>query len=184
MLWLLHLIMGSLNTWFPTFYVSLDLITALFLYRIASIFVTQKLKDQIQEKEGYAVDSKDLQYQLEDRLDIPKAVLLVYLFNPLTLCNCVGLTTTVFSNFLLSVTLYALIAGHRFLFLWFAAFETLRNLYPVVLLAPASLIFARGQWQRIVPLFSIFAAICLCLSWLNYSIIGNWNFLDGTLGFM
>lgn len=184
MLWLLRVLMESLQSWFLSFYALLDILTALILYRVASIFVQRKLKSQKQGKQVYAADSKDLQYQIEDQLDIPKAVLAVYLFNPMALFNCAGLTTTVFSNFLLSVTLYALVAERRLLFLWLAAFETLRNLYPIVLLAPASLIFAKGRLHRIGTLISVFAFICVCLSWLNYSIVRDWNFLDGTLGFM
>lgn len=184
MLWLLQIIIDTLNSWFPTFYALLEMVTALILYRVATLFVKQKFLTQMQGKEQYAADTKDLQYQIEDCLDIPKAVLLVYLFNPLALCNCAGLTMTVFSNFLFSIILYALITGHRILFLCFTAFETLRNLYPVVLLAPASLIFAKGQLHRTITLISIFGLICFCISWLNYIVIRDWNFLNGTLGFM
>uniref|UniRef100_A0A1A9UMZ6 Phosphatidylinositol glycan anchor biosynthesis class U protein n=1 Tax=Glossina austeni TaxID=7395 RepID=A0A1A9UMZ6_GLOAU len=184
MLWLLWHATNLLQGWLPLLYVMLDLMTAIVLYKASQLFVRKKLSEQSKELEHYAAGTEDLQYQTIDELTMPRCVLLAYLFNPLALFNCAGLTCTIFSNFLLSMALYGLVDRRAMLFSLCVALEAMRNMYPIVLLAPAVLVFGKKQVKPIVYFLFIFISTCMIICWLNYKIVGNWRYLDGTLGFI
>ncbi|TMW40039.1 hypothetical protein DOY81_014881 [Sarcophaga bullata] len=105
-----------------------------FLYKTSKIFVRKKLQQQTREVKLYAKDTEELQFQREDEIDIPFLVLMAYLFNPLAIFNCAGLTCTVFSNLFLALALYGLVDFRVLIFFICIAIEFQRNLYPIVLL--------------------------------------------------
>ncbi|KAH8377563.1 hypothetical protein KR093_005964 [Drosophila rubida] len=168
----------------PLLYVLCDLCTAALLYSMSRSFVAQKLKQQNIESKDYDKDSVELQYSERDHYDISKMVLVAYLFNPLTIMSCIGLTSTVLSNFLLASFLCALIRRHLLICLVLLAFETVRSLYPVVLIAPLLLIFARRSAVLGTAIFLVFVSFCLAIAGANFWVMNSWNFLDGTLGFI
>lgn len=86
----------------PFLYISFDLLTGLLLHKMTKEFIKQKISTQEQEKLNYAEDTIDIQYHDSDLENIPDNVLRMYLFNPLSLANCIGLTSTVFTNCLLA----------------------------------------------------------------------------------
>ncbi|EDW64591.1 phosphatidylinositol glycan anchor biosynthesis class U protein [Drosophila virilis] len=170
--------------WLPFLYILLDLCTAALLYSMSRTFVAQKLQQQRQERKDYAKDTEELQYSANDKYIIPELVLVAYLFNPLTILSCVALTSTVLSNLLLAMFLYTMIRRQLFISVALLAFETVRSLYPVVLIAPLLLLFARRSVSLGIGICLLFATCCLAVAGANYFVMNSWNFLDGTLGFI
>uniref|UniRef100_A0A1I8MAW0 GPI transamidase subunit PIG-U n=1 Tax=Musca domestica TaxID=7370 RepID=A0A1I8MAW0_MUSDO len=186
-LWFLTFAAEYLKHWLPFLYVLIDICTACVLYKASKVFVRRKLTVQCAELVHYAKDTEELQYHQSDESTIPFLVLMAYLFNPLSIFNSAGLTSTVFSNLLLSLALYGLIDHHLLMFLFAAVIESHRNLYPVILLAPAVLVFNKnGKLKTILHVIVPFIVLSFALFRLNYSLMGDesWNFIDGTLGFM
>ncbi|KAL7740958.1 hypothetical protein ACLKA6_014109 [Drosophila palustris] len=168
----------------PLLYIILDLCTATLLYSMSRSFVERKLLQMRTESQDYNKDATELQYNDKDVNDISKMVLVAYLFNPLTVMSCIGLTSTVLSNLLLATYLYALNKRQLLVCLVLLAFETVRSLYPVVLIAPLLLVFARRSVGLGIALFMIFVSCCLIIAGANFLVLNSWNFLDGTLGFI
>ena len=112
-----------------------------------------------------------------------------YLFNPYIVLNCVGLTTTVFTNFLIAVTLLAMIKQFIWLFCFSIALLTLQGLYPICLIVPATIYTIKDVnpsqlMSTIAKIFSIFGIIIILLFFISYSIMGSFTFLKSTLGFI
>lgn len=172
--------------WIPVIYVLTDCLTALLLFLISRDFVLSKLLQQESEKQSYAADSHELQVQPSDFDAIPRCVFYAYIYNPLLVLNCAGLTSTVFGNFFLALTLYCL--SKRFLHgsLFFLAIETMRSMYPVVLLAPIVLVFQRkrNSIAYSICIVMLFALMCATIAWVNFCVLHSWSFLNGTLGFI
>ncbi|XP_061396447.1 phosphatidylinositol glycan anchor biosynthesis class U protein-like [Musca vetustissima] len=87
----------------------------------------------------------------------------------------------------LSLALYALVDHHLMLFLFSVVIESHRNLYPVILLAPAVLVFNKsGKVKAILHIALSFVVLSIAMFRLNYALMGDksWNFIDGTLGFI
>ncbi|XP_022225993.2 phosphatidylinositol glycan anchor biosynthesis class U protein [Drosophila obscura] len=170
--------------WLPIFYIVLDLLTGALLYNLSVRFVKQKLQKQRLERKNYAKDTEQLQYNDDDNYDIPELVLIAYLFNPLTVLSCIGLTSTVLSNLFLALFLYFLTNGLLLPCIVLLAFETVRSLYPIVLMAPLLLVFARRSIVGGVILSVLFAVACIIVAAASYLVMHSWTFLDGTLGFI
>ncbi|KAH8335225.1 hypothetical protein KR067_004101 [Drosophila pandora] len=168
----------------PVFYILLDIFTAALLYMMAQRFVRKKQDQQIVEGKEYAKDTTELQFSGSDKLDIPELVIVAYLFNPLTVLSCVGMTSTVFSNLFLAAFLYCLTKGLHLPCLLILAFETVRSFYPIVLLAPLLLTFSGRSIRSGFLISLLFAVCCLVISLANFFVLNSWNFLDGTLGFI
>lgn len=137
--------------------------------------------------------SVQLQLTADDVSAIPTYVALAYLFNPYSIFNCVGLTTTVISNFLLATFLYSLLRRNRWLSCLCLALETQRNFYPFVLIVPAMMILTEDSAKttrngRIVK--SLFVALIYltmlgAINGLCFMVMQqDWGFLQSTYGFM
>lgn len=122
-----------------------------------------------------------------DISEIPFYCALAYLFNPYSILNCVGQTTTIWSNFLLAVMLLALSKQWKMLCLLSLALETQKNFYPVILIVPIALSFSESNKSKIVSrtvTILIFLAFVVGLQYLSYELMGSWKFLDSTYGFI
>nr|XP_036226499.1 phosphatidylinositol glycan anchor biosynthesis class U protein [Bactrocera oleae] len=184
---LLVRIFSAISSIVPIFYILVDLLTATLLFKLAQKFVRTKLVEQKTEALQFAVGTEELQVQASDMDVIPRCVLLAYLFNPLSLLSCAGLTSTVFSNFLLALVLYFLVQRHLIPCVICLALETMRNLYPLVLIAPVVLVFtqrSKSTTAGAIGVLALFAAACLAITGFNYAIIHSWSFIDATLGFI
>lgn len=124
-----------------------------------------------------------------DLTEIPVYVTMAYLFNPYSVLNCVGLTTTVWSNFLLAGFFYFLSRKNSILSCLFLALETQRNFYPFVLIVPAMLILSKSGEQlmnkaKMVQVLFIYLFVFIGLNCASFYLIKDWNFLSATFGFM
>lgn len=115
-------------------------------------------------------------------------VAMAYLFNPYSVLNCVGLTTTVWSNFLLAGFFYFLSQRNTVLSCLFLSLETQRNFYPFVLIVPAMLILGKSgdrlNKAKMAQVFFIYAGIFVGLNYGAFYLLQDWNFLNATFGFM
>ncbi|EFN62573.1 Phosphatidylinositol glycan anchor biosynthesis class U protein [Camponotus floridanus] len=113
-----------------------------------------------------------------------------YLFNPYIILNCVGLTTTVFTNLLYSIALVSMMRRSIFWSCMSIALLTLQGLYPVSLMVPATIHIASAAKNRrtnyfyIVTMIIIFTSVLTALFIISYNIMGSWSFLRNTLGFI
>ncbi|XP_053957619.1 phosphatidylinositol glycan anchor biosynthesis class U protein [Anastrepha ludens] len=184
---LLVRVFGWFSNFVPLLYILLDLSTAMLLYKLAQKFVQSKLLEQKQQSSEFALGTEELQVQESDMEVVPRCVLLSYLFNPLTLVSCAGLTSTVFSNFLLALTLYFLVQRYLLPCVFCLALETMRSLYPLVLIAPIVLVFTQHSkitTSSAIRVVALFVAACAGITLVNYALMQSWNFLDATLGFI
>jgi len=120
-------------------------------------------------------------------VDIPFYCAIAYLFNPYSILNCVGMTTTVYSNFLLAVMLFALSANWKIVCLLALALETQKNFYPFILIVPIALSFSESSKSKNlirVTTVATFAALLSALQLVSYQQMGSWKFLDSTYGFI
>ncbi len=125
--------------------------------------------------------------QESDIKDIPIYCALAYLFNPYSILNCVGQTTTVFSNFLLSIMIYTMSKQMKIFCLILLALETQRNFYPFVLIVPIALAFSESSKSKIlnrIITFGTFCGIFVGLNFVTFQIMGSWKFIDSTFGFI
>lgn len=110
-----------------------------------------------------------------------------YLLNPYIILNCVGLTTTVFTNLLYSI---ALLSITRRSVLWSCtsiALLTLQGLYPASLMVPATIYIAGAAKDRkfnIIVMLVTFVSVTATLFAISYHIMGSWSFLWSTIGFI
>ncbi|XP_032664369.1 phosphatidylinositol glycan anchor biosynthesis class U protein [Odontomachus brunneus] len=112
-----------------------------------------------------------------------------YLFNPYIILNCIGLTTTVFTNLLYSI---ALVSMTRRSILWSCisiALLTLQELYPISLMVPAAIYVASVAGDkikkiRVITMLVVFVSILGALFAVSYYIMRSWSFLGSTIGFI
>lgn len=64
------------------------------------------------------------------------------------------------------------------------AFETVRNLYPFVLLSPIVLVFYKGCPIKATTICGLFMMICFLYCYMSSILMKSWNFLHNTLGFI
>ncbi|KYM99303.1 PREDICTED: phosphatidylinositol glycan anchor biosynthesis class U protein [Cyphomyrmex costatus] len=160
-------------------FVVVDLTTALCLALAAkhyAIELATKRKEEDEDKESKDILNTSALY-----------VSAAYLFNPYIILNCIGLTTTVFTNLLYSIALLSMI---RRSVLWSCAsiaLLTLQGLYPMSLMVPATIYVATTAKNRkisIVTMLIVFTSILAILFAVSYCIMGSWSFLWSTIGFI
>lgn len=132
-------------------------------------------------------ENKQIHLRPEDIESIPIYCLITYLFNPFTIMNAVGQTSTVFSNFFLAMTIFAASKRWKFLSLISLACEAQKNFYPVIYIIPVSLMLVREGKSKAKMMFLdilLFAGILIGLQWINQALMGSWGFLESTYIFI
>jgi len=169
----------------PIFMTVTELITAFALFKFSQNVISNSLLMQHKLKNTYNSTTKKIQWQFNDVVDLPCIVLYFYLFNPMLIINCIGMTTTVFSNCILALTLYFLSCKSFFRCIFLLALETIRNFYSFVLLAPLIIVFVKEKLLRSLLAITIcFLSVCSILVLCNCFIMESCNFLNGNFGFM
>nr|CAD7195794.1 unnamed protein product [Timema douglasi]CAD7398817.1 unnamed protein product [Timema poppensis] len=177
----------NLAQWMGIIFICCDLMTAHLLYKTACLFMKELCQQQTEQRKNYAKDCAALLLKPEDLTLAPIYVASVYLFNPYTIFNCVGQTTTVFANFCLAATFFFMIKGERLLCCLVLAFATLQSLYPILLLVPVCIYIGRQSRSTCRSVFlttATFACLLTTLIFVCRGLAGNWEFLDATYGFI
>ncbi|KAJ8676512.1 hypothetical protein QAD02_012299 [Eretmocerus hayati] len=176
------------------FFTIIDLATAVVLGLTATHYIKELgLKDE-EEKLLWEKKNKGDKEQNCSSITAPSSasifyVSAAYLFNPYIVLNCVGLTTTVITNFLISMTLLAMVKRSILIVSFSVAFLTLQGLYPICLIVPASIYVIRdtkpdGLSKKIITILVSFCSMLIALFSISYWIMGSWSFIRSTLGFI
>ncbi|CAG8471125.1 1298_t:CDS:2, partial [Paraglomus occultum] len=100
--------------------------------------------------------------------------------------TCLSKSTAVFTNFAVVVSVYYAIKGNRSYAMLGIAMATYLSLYPVTVVAPIILLLH----QKIPGKSIVVHCIILFIGWLSglvglsYLLVGSWDFLSATYGFM
>ncbi|KAG8040289.1 hypothetical protein G9C98_000860 [Cotesia typhae] len=184
-------------------FVVADLLTSWFLFQTARHYVKEVEKREKEAKEIkkpaeelYTPISKnpteELSYTPISKTATSSVfyVPAAYLFNPYIVLNCVALTTTVFTNLLTSLALCFMIKKYKFATCLIISLLTLQNLYPASLIIAATIFVAkdaktnRETVKVILTMVTLFLTILSSFIYLSYHIMGNWNFIKNTMGFI
>jgi GPI-anchor transamidase subunit U len=176
-------------------YIFLDISTGVLLFLAATKFVKMMFDQQTAELKYYAPNTAELHIKHSDLENIPLYVAIAYLLNPYSILNCVGQTTTVWSNFLLALYFFGLSRRLKVLTCLALALEVQRNLYPFVLIVPAVFMFSEQRFGKkvtdvthgrfaMVTTTLLFGLILGGLYYVSFLIAKDWKFFDSTLGFM
>ncbi|XP_043679708.1 phosphatidylinositol glycan anchor biosynthesis class U protein [Vespula pensylvanica] len=168
-------------------FVVTDLISALCLAYVGKNYNNNWCSKEEKDKKQDVSQEKD--DGTSTKTDIALYILMVYLFNPYIILNCVGFTTTVFSNLLNSITLVAMVRHSIFWSCISTALLTLQNLYPISLLVPVAIYICNNKSKNnvkstIITLIITFLSIFTLLLGICYYIMGSWSFLWNIFGFI
>ncbi|XP_058818659.1 phosphatidylinositol glycan anchor biosynthesis class U protein [Topomyia yanbarensis] len=175
------------STFIGVVFIQLEVGTMFMLKMATTVFITELYRKQKTKQNTDAKGTAELQILEKDLESIPFYVALAYMFNPYTILNCVGQTTTVMSNFLLALFLLGMSYRLRLIACVALALETQMNIYPCVLIIPAALFIAehhKNRWLSVVNTCLTFIAALLWLNYASYKIMGDWSFVDATYGFI
>ncbi|XP_012276913.1 phosphatidylinositol glycan anchor biosynthesis class U protein isoform X2 [Orussus abietinus] len=168
-----------------------DLATALFLAATAKLYIQELIVKEKEERTHFVNDTNEKSQTSMGDISSTAVIYIpaAYLFNPYVVLNCVGFTTTVFTNFLYSAALYFMIRQWTVGSSLANALLTLQGLYPVNLMIPTIIYSSRGKnghdvlWV-IVKTILIYCIISIALLSISYYITGSWSFLRSTFGFI
>lgn len=181
-------LLEKLSAFVSVIFIQLEVGTILMLKSAAGIFIRKLYDSQRSQLASFAKGTKELQISPDDVRAVPYYVALAYMFNPYSILNCVGQTTTVLSNFLLALFLLGMAHRIRLVACVALALETQMNIYPCVLIIPAALYIAQDDGQHKVRSIMItcatFLMTLLGVNYAGFVIMGDWSFLDATYGFM
>lgn len=184
-LYLFNLVQQYLPRWILfCLFISTDLLTALFLGLTAKQYAIELASKKEEEKSCKEKNQDDTSMVYTSMMYVSAG----YLFNPYVILNCVGHTTTVFTNLLYSIALISMIRCSMFWSCLSISLLTLQGLYPISLLVPAIIYSARSnntkQKMNIVTFIMMFASMLAALFCISYYIMGSWSFVWNTLGFI
>lgn len=188
-------------------YIISDILTATLIFKTCRKYVSDSLKNQkrimcinrerlvnfknmagdslmgVNEK-GYA---SNIFLKEENVKEFPVYCVLVFLFNPFTLLNCVGRTCNVFINLINAGTIYSMVYEKYKLFILLVSVGTYESLYPIVFLAPALLIFGKTKSFTLNVALRVFLVICTLITIyilleISHRLTGSWSFLNNVYG--
>ncbi|CAG4965027.1 unnamed protein product [Colias eurytheme] len=173
----------------PVVFTLIDMLTAYFLFKTSKAFVQILQNNQEKAKKTIAEDSKTLLLDETQLNEVPEYVLSVYLFNPYSVLNCVGMTTTVIQNLLVAVSLWGAASGHRLLACSFIALATHQALYPITLIVPISILLAdvskgcnKCSYIRTLLVFVVCWGFLIFIS--AFIMDGSYSYVYNTYGFI
>ena len=144
-----------------------------------------QVEDQEKKKDTFHPDGQTIRLNEKD-VDVGYYVGASYILNPYIICSCVAMTTTVFANLVLAITLLAMASKSRMLSSLFVALAAHQSFYPLMLLVPIAITTA--QERKLIKsailtglIFTIFTSLLLCFS---YQATGSWRFIGSTYGCM
>lgn len=134
----------------------------------------------------YHKEAHKLMLKSEETKHIPQYVTAAYLLNPYLVFNCVAMTTTVFANFVLSLTLLAVATKSRTLSTFFVALASHQSFYPLMLLVPVAIATAKEKQllKSVVLTITSYLIFTGLLLWFSYYSMGSWRFIESTYGCM
>lgn len=160
-----------------------DILTATTLAYASGKFFLNLVENQEKKKSMYHADAKTIMLKQKD-VDIGYYVGAAYILNPYIICSCVAMTTTVFTNLILALSLLGIALKSRILSSVFTALATHQSFYPIMLLVPVAIATAKEKKliKSAVLTGVIFSAFSWFLLWISYHSTGSWRFIGSTYG--
>ncbi|XP_047364197.1 phosphatidylinositol glycan anchor biosynthesis class U protein [Vespa velutina] len=173
---------------FCLLFVVADLITSLCLAYVGNSYANSRCSKKENKKEDVSLSQEKVNGTFTET-DSALYVLMAYLFNPYIILNCVGFTTTVFSNLLHSIALVAMVQHSIFWSCISIALLTLQNLYPISLLVPIAIYICNDKSEKnvkstIIIIIITFLSMFTLLLGICYYIMGSWSFIWNIFGFI
>lgn len=189
MLIFFHCIMKKVPYLPPLLFTVLDLLTAYLLYMTSKSFIRIVKESQAKNISDIADESKSMLLDDRQLKDASEYVLSVYLFNPYSVLNCAGMTTTVIQNLLVAASLWGASSGYRVLACLFVALATHQALYPVLLIVPIAILLAdvnkgcnKCSYIRTLLVFVLCWGFLIFIS--AFIMDGSYKYVYNTYGFM
>lgn len=189
-LWLFSLL-GNNITYLSWLFILGDMVSGLLLSKVGEIVAKQRLVEQeISSSTGlHHSEARPLLLTLSSTMTIPRLLCLSYLLNPYTIASCVAMTSTVWTNLLLSSFLYSLVTSNVIFACISLALATYQSLYPAVLMVPLclQLVHSNPNVSIVKTISSTIILFLACLSsllFLSAEICGDWTFLNSVYGFI
>ncbi|KYQ96817.1 GPI transamidase subunit PIG-U family protein [Tieghemostelium lacteum] len=130
--------------------------------------------------------------------NLPNITAALYLFNPFTLFTCIGMSTIVFNNLSIILSLYFSLKGSILKSVFFVALSSYLSTYPIISIIPIALILKEklypttnkavvGKSQSHFGLYlSVFGVFILSLGYIlyfSYQLFNSWDFIEKVYGF-
>ncbi|GFS26716.1 phosphatidylinositol glycan anchor biosynthesis class U protein-like [Elysia marginata] len=179
------------------FFMIIDILTMVFLFKIAASFVKYLLCTQEKEKDNYSSKAKPLiltEYYLSW---LPLTVVGVHALSPFSIMTTLASSTAAVTNLAVLIAFYNMVIGNRVLCTLFLAIASYQTLYPMVFIVPAALHFckqskklasvsytSRESIYSYVETLSLFGTFLGLLVGFSFLVEGNWNFVFSTYGFI
>ncbi|XP_076322304.1 phosphatidylinositol glycan anchor biosynthesis class U isoform X2 [Tachypleus tridentatus] len=141
--------------WVFLLFVLCDLLTA-FLLGAAAGKCGKYLAEKESNSSKFVTQSSTVLLQNSDVAKVPLIVETVYLLCPFSILACVGRSTSVFTNVLLSLSFFCMVYGFSTITAVILALATYQSFYPVMLLVPTFIS--------------------------TFEVVGSWDFLWSTYG--
>lgn len=188
MLLVFYYLMKKVPFILPALFTILDLLTAYLLYKTSKAF-TRIFKDSQEKNVDVAKESRTMLLNDIQLKEASEYVLSVYLFNPYSVLNCVGMTTTVIQNLLVAASLWGASNGHRVIACMFVALAAHQTLYPVLLIVPIAILLANvNEGCNKCSYIRTLLVFVLCWGFLIYIsahiMDGSYKYVYNTYGFM
>ncbi|KAM3967763.1 phosphatidylinositol glycan anchor biosynthesis class U [Aphomia sociella] len=173
----------------PILFTVLDLLTAYLLYLTSKAFIRMFREYQEKKIEDVAEESKTMLLNDSQLKEASEYVLSVYLFNPYSVLNCAGMTTTVIQNCLVAASLWGASTGRRIPACVFIALATHQALYPVLLIVPIAILLAEvNKGCNKCSYIKTLLVFVLCWGFLiyisAYIMDGSYKYVYDTYGFI
>ncbi|XP_005091265.1 phosphatidylinositol glycan anchor biosynthesis class U protein [Aplysia californica] len=178
------------------FFLFLDLLTMMFLYKTSVAFVRHLIQVQNEEKKKYSTKAESIILTTDSLAWIPTIVLACYSLNPMSIMTTLAMSTGAISNLTIILTFYYLLQGNRLLCTFFLSVSAYQSLYPLIFIVPVALYFLKlsrpsmpslvsvqavSSYVQTCALFFLFSALLIGLSFVSE---GSWEFLYSTYGFI
>lgn len=184
-----HFVMKNVPYILPVLFTALDLMTAHLLFVTSRGFIKIFIDSQEKNLSKVSQESKDMLLKETELKEVSEYVLSIYLFNPYSVLNCVGMTTTVIQNLFLAAALYGSTKGCGMIACAFLAFATHQALYPVLLIVPITMILAdvnKGctKCSYLRTLFEFVLSWGFLIFTSAYIMDGSYKYIYNTYGFI
>ncbi|XP_013787439.1 phosphatidylinositol glycan anchor biosynthesis class U protein-like [Limulus polyphemus] len=173
--------------WVSLLFVLCDLLTAFFLGAAA-----RKCGKNLAEKESnsskFVAESSTILLQDSDVGKVALIVETVYLLCPFSILACVGRSTSVFTNLLLSLSFFCMVYGFSTITAVILALATYQSFYPVMLVVPTFISAFENKKttkERVYAallILLIFVSTLTSLLIISFKVVGSWDFLWSTYG--
>lgn len=173
-------ILAYIPNYISVIFIACDLITGLSLYWTACEYMKEMEEKQNAEKDTYAENASELLLNEHYFQFSPKYVLIVYLFNPYNILNCVGFTTTTFGNLCLAVAFLSMIKGWRISCCLALGLNVYQTFYTIVLIIPVCIYIAQKENRKILSVLctvTVFTSAMAGIFYISTIISNDWRFL-------